>query len=508
MTSSSALRLGTRDSLLARAQSRLVQRALQNADPGLRIELVTMQTRGDRQLDVPLATVRDPDFFSAELDEALVGGAVDLCVHSLKDLPLAPRAGIVTAAIPPRENPRDVVVFRPDILALLRAGERLRIGSCSDRRVEFTAAFLRDALPRLHERPVALEFPSLRGTVEARVARLRLPREDDASLDGVVLALAGLARLWGDRDAHAQLASLLDGTRVMVLPVTECPVAPGQGALAVDCRAGDSRVREILARINHEPSARRAQRELTLLRSQPETERNAFGATTVRHPVCGTLLYTRNRRGGHLIWQPPPRPQSAQAWDGADWAGASGHRPLPRTDLGQAGALFFAHWRALPAAAKLAANARVWVSGVRSWRRFAERGIWVEGCAEDLGFDAIIDTLRSPVLRLPPLADWTAVTRSDATGSWASSGVGRAVATYAIEGPRDDEALDRIRAGIARATHFYWGSAAQFRALRPWLPRDGHHACGPGKTYTALQSSGVGELHAFPSRQEWRSWVA
>ena len=84
------LRLGTRGSLLAMAQSRLVAAALQRLHPDVAVELVTVSTRGDRNLDVPLQDVRDPDFFSAELDEALLAGDVDFCVHSLKDLPAGP----------------------------------------------------------------------------------------------------------------------------------------------------------------------------------------------------------------------------------------------------------------------------------------------------------------------------------------------------------------------------------------------------------------------------------
>ncbi|MBM4197438.1 MAG: hypothetical protein FJ197_10170 [Gammaproteobacteria bacterium] len=508
MPSRTALRLGTRDSLLARAQSRLVARALQAADPGIEIELVTIETRGDRDRATPLGNVRDPGFFSAELDDALLAGEVDFCVHSLKDLPLEPRPGIVTAAIPQREDPRDVVLFRPEVLALLRGDERLRIGSSSDRRVNAGLEFLPEALPKLGSSLPALDFPPLRGPVDDRVARLRLPRSDPRSLDGAVLALAGLARLWGDREGHARLAPLLEGTRCIVLPLSECPAAPGQGALAIDCREADTRLRRLLAEINDAPSARRALREIALLRAQPEADRGGFAATTLRHQACGTLMFTRSRAGQHLIWQQPPRPQSPRRWDGADWVHASDYRPLPRVDFGSAPALFLAHWRALVPGRTLAPTTRVWVSGVKSWRRLAARGVWVEGCADDLGFEAVRNTLLSSVLRLPPLRDWTALTRSDATETWATSGVGRVLATYSMLKPDDDDALAEIQRHVARATHFYWGSTAQYRALAQWLPPDSHHACGPGKTFSALRAAGVANLQAFPSRREWQSWLA
>lgn len=497
------LRLGTRGSVLARAQSRIVMRALQAANPGLDIDLVTIETRGDRDRTTPLSAVADPGFFSTEIDEALLGRKIDFTVHSVKDLPLAPRNGILTAAIPEREDPRDVVVFRPGITDLLRNGAEIRIGCSSERRAALTRTFLHDALPRLHEKPPQMTFPPLRGPVEQRLGRIRLPRGDERALDGVVLAIAGIARLWGDRDGHASIAPLLQDTRVMVLPLSRCPTAPGQGALAVECRSADSRIAEQLAAINDPATARRVQRELQLLAAQPEPERNGFGASTVRHERCGTLLYLRDR----LLWQRPPRPDSARAWDGSDWVRASDYRPSPRVEIGRPAALFLAHWRALAPGATLSESSRLWVSGVESWQRLALRGFWVEGCADNLGFDAIRATLATPVLRLPPLGDWTVLTRADAVASWQGTGVGRVLATYAIDAPADEDALRAIRERVRGATHFFWGSAGQYRALRAWLPPGSHHACGPGKTFLALQADGVANLTAFPSRREWRAWL-
>jgi hydroxymethylbilane synthase len=119
MSSSTSLRLGTRPSLLAIAQSRLVKTQLEELHPQLHIELVQLETRGERDQRTPLTAVADPDFFSAELDNALLHNEVDFCVHSYKDLSRERPASIVTAAIPARETPHDVVLFRTDIDAVL-----------------------------------------------------------------------------------------------------------------------------------------------------------------------------------------------------------------------------------------------------------------------------------------------------------------------------------------------------------------------------------------------------
>lgn len=512
MPARASLRLGSRGSVLALAQSRIVMRALRAADPGIDIQVVTIDTPGDRDRSAPLSAVNDPGFFSADIDTALRAGRIDFAVHSMKDLPLASRAGIRLAAIPAREDPRDVVVFRPEATDLLRAGQALRIGSSSARRALAAHAFLREALPHLHDTGPRLEHAPLRGPVEQRLQRIRMAQDAPGALDGIVLALAGLARLWGDRDGHACIAPLLRGARLMVLPLGACPTAPGQGALAVECRDDDHALAARLAAIDDPPSARRVRRELALLAAQPEAERGAFGASSIRHERCGTLLFVRGQHGTRefhrLIWKEPPRPRQARAWDGADWARASEYRPAGRLDIAAAPAVFLAHWRALPPGLSLPPTARAWVSGVASWRRLAARGQWVEGCAENLGFAAIRSTLESPVLQLPALAAWTVLTRADAIASWQGSGVGRVLASYAIEEPTGETVLHDIGQQVSTATHFYWGSGSQYRALRQWLPEGAYHACGPGKTFQSLRSAGVTNLQVFPSREEWQTWVA
>ena len=147
------LKLGTRGSLLAIAQSRLVARDIERRWPSLSIQLATRETRGDRNQKVSLKLVDDPDFFAAELDAALLDGEVDFCVHSLKDVAGERPAGLITAAIPQRENPREVILFRPDIIDRLRQGATLTIGTSSRRRTLNIGEFLPKALPQFGNPP-------------------------------------------------------------------------------------------------------------------------------------------------------------------------------------------------------------------------------------------------------------------------------------------------------------------------------------------------------------------
>ncbi len=506
------LKLGTRGSPLAIAQSRLVAAELGRLHPDLDLELVIIETRGDRDRRTPLDQIDDPDFFSAELDQALLDGRVDFCVHSAKDLSAPRPAGIYRAAIPKREDPRDVVLFRREITDLLQRGQPVRVGSSSDRRRFNVGGFLRDALPA-GGHTADLRFEPLRGSVDRRVARIAGDSGRSDALDGVVLALAGLSRLWTHAASRPTLEPLLRHARWMVLPLSSCPSAPGQGALAVECRDADERSRALLAPLHDPATQAQIDAESAAIEALDPRQRSSFGITAVVHPSLGSLMYMRGASAAdasaatqRLIWDEPPRPPAVRPWDGGSWNEQVQRRPLPLdASTTSSKAVFAAHWHALTDGLRLPADTRIWVSGTQSWFRAAARGFWVEGCADNLGFSALTQTLTSEVLGLPPLSQWTVLTRSGAEASWAGSGVHRVVATYQVEQVAAWPAP--LRDAIRDATHFFWGSAEQYRAAKELLPPHARHACGPGKTAEALRAAGVGSLDIFPSRREWQTWL-
>jgi len=214
------LRLGTRGSALALAQSGAIA-ATVIAELGTQVELVTVQTEGDRN-PAAIAQIGGTGVFVTALRDALLARQVDLAVHSFKDLPTAPAPGLVIAAVPAREDPRDVLVARDGLtLGELPAGSR--IGTGSPRR---TAQLLGLGL--------GLEVVPIRGNVDTRIGKVHA-----GELDGVVLARAGLQRL----DRAGEATEVLD-------PLTMLP-APAQGALALECREDDAELVSLLGRLDH-----------------------------------------------------------------------------------------------------------------------------------------------------------------------------------------------------------------------------------------------------------------
>jgi len=219
------VRIASRGSQLALWQTRAVEAAIRAAHPGLDVDIRVIRTTGDNVQDVPLARIGDKGLFTKELDLALLTGQADLAVHSLKDVPTRVPDGLEIVAVGRREDPRDVLIVPPGqtgSLATLPAGAR--VGTSSLRRI----AQLRAARPEL-------EAADLRGNLNTRLAKL-----DRGEYDAIILAAAGVLRLgWEER-----IAAYLD-------PAEWLP-AVGQGALGVVCRAGDERMRALLADF-HDP---------------------------------------------------------------------------------------------------------------------------------------------------------------------------------------------------------------------------------------------------------------
>ncbi|MFH1726364.1 MAG: hydroxymethylbilane synthase [Elusimicrobiota bacterium] len=254
----SRLRLGTRGSALARAQSRWVADRLREAHPGLDVELVVISTSGDRfseAMNAPVPPGRGPRaaeaeppapdgspnvkaMFVKEIESALLDGGVDLGVHSAKDLPAELPEGLVVSAYPWREDPRDVFIGGP----ACRTWRRLPAGSV------IGTASLRRRIQLGQSRP-DVTFETVRGNVDTRLRKL-----EAGGVSGLVLALAGLRRLGREAVPHEVLSPDL------LVP------APGQGALAIEARSDREDVREALRPLADERTRLEVELERAFLR--------------------------------------------------------------------------------------------------------------------------------------------------------------------------------------------------------------------------------------------------
>jgi len=239
MSQTRPLRLGTRGSQLALWQARETERLLLAAHPELAergIEIVEVKTTGDRVRDRPLAELGGKGLFAKEIEQALTDGAIDVAVHSLKDLPTELPEGLVLSAMLPREDHRDMLIAKDGApgIAALPAGAR--VGTCS----------LRRQAQLLLVRP-DLDIHPLRGNVDTRLGKVA-----DGVFDATLLAAAGLRRL-GLEKTHSPL------------PEEEMLPAVAQGTIALEIRAEDEETQRLTAAINDTAAWQRASAERACL---------------------------------------------------------------------------------------------------------------------------------------------------------------------------------------------------------------------------------------------------
>ncbi|MCG0238080.1 MAG: hydroxymethylbilane synthase [Firmicutes bacterium] len=253
------VRVATRGSLLALSQTRWVVARLEALHPGVRFAIEIYRTQGDRTqaAGIPLSQVGGKGLFTKELEEALLDGRADLAVHSLKDMPTELPPGLTLGCIPEREDPRDVVIAR-DGTPLAELPPGAVVGTSSLRRL----AQLRRLRPDLEYRPV-------RGNVDTRLRKL-----EEGQFDALVMAAAGLHRA----GFAGRITEYLD-PRVL-LP------AVGQGALALEIRAGDEEMARLLAPLHHLPTALAVRAERAFM-ARITREAQAVAGLAGAQPLAG-----------------------------------------------------------------------------------------------------------------------------------------------------------------------------------------------------------------------------
>jgi hydroxymethylbilane synthase len=231
------IKIGTRGSKLALTQANLVADKIKKEAPDVNIEICVIKTSGDIMQDISLLKIGGKGVFVKEIEDALLSGAIDLAVHSMKDVPTQTPPGLVFAAVLPREDVRDILVSKgARKIEQMRKGAK--IGTGSMRRSAQLLAMLPD-----------LEIVSLRGNLDTRLKKI-----DTENLDGVIVAAAGVKRMG--------LAEKI----TQYLPVEMMLPAVGQGALGLEIRADDNRLQKLLTKINHVPTHTEVTAERAFLR--------------------------------------------------------------------------------------------------------------------------------------------------------------------------------------------------------------------------------------------------
>jgi len=487
--------IASRRSELARIQAYQVGDALRFAAPLIEISYSFHESLGDRNQNDPLWQMPEKGVFTQDFREGLLRGDFDLVVHSWKDLAIEGDPETEIAATLPRADARDLLLVRADRWPEVERTGVISILTSSPRRSYNLASFLPTALPaELRE----LNFVDVRGNVPTRVKKLF-----QLDVDGLVVAKAAIDRLLAARQGEfaatqAELRSALSHCRWMVLPLSANPSAPGQGALAIEITRRRAELRELLAPVNCAETFAAVTREREILRGYGGGCHQKIGVSVLRRSF-GEITFLRGvtddgrTLDDRSLQSSKPRPSKIpkeQLWplrsSDADWF------TRKRILAGPAkltSALWIAKADALPNDWPVGPQQIVWASGVQTWKRLRQRGVWVNGCAESLGEDepASIETLVGEEL------DWQKLTHADgyADGAMAT------VATYRLA-PKNGHL------NLEGKTHFFWKSGSSFEhalSVNPWIKKM-THSCGPGNTQRILARNGI-EPFVFLDHAQW-----
>ena len=476
--------IASRRSDLARIQAYQVGDALKNAHPQIEINYSFHESLGDRNQNDPLWQMPEKGVFTRDFREGLLKGDFDLVVHSWKDLAIEADPETEIAATLPRADPRDLLLVREDRWPEVERAGVLSILTSSPRRSYNLESFLREALPaKLHD----LNFVNVRGNVPTRVRKLF-----ESDVDGLVVAKAALDRLLEAKQSEfaatqTELRRALSQCRWMVLPLRENPSAPAQGALAIEIVRSRADLRELVAPLNCADTFTAVIHERKILRGYGGGCHQKIGASVLRRPF-GEITFLRGLTDSGQVLddcslsssQPrPPKIAREQLWPlssaDADWFS---RERVPARPAELTSALWIAKADALPDDWRPSSAQIVWAGGVQTWKRLAQRGVWVHGCAESLGEQEPqnIETLSGSSLK------WLKLTHA----SGYDEGTLSTLATYRLV-PKNGYVE------LKGKTYFFWKSGSSFEhalSLNPWI-KEMTHFCGPGNTQRILERNGM-----------------
>lgn len=500
------------------AQSELVAWELEKKT-GHKFKLKTFTTQGDLQTDKALWQLEGKDFFTKELDHALLKGEVDLVVHSYKDLGSERPIGIKLAAITERRYPFDILLMRKEVVKKLTNVQKLNIGTSSPRRITNTQSHLSSLLPVGEKTEVVTS--TLRGNVNTRIKKLK-----EGQFDGIILAFAGLERLASNPNTKTELADLLNGLDFMVLPISVLPASASQGALAIECqnqRDDDGELEKALKSIEHPSTVEEVRLERKTFNSYGGGCHLAVGVT-VKKLEEGLLEVVRGVHEGESIQslhfhrneslpKPPGEkffigmPQEKNASDSIfvfDKLITKTPIKNERSTAEIGSNLFFTSKYCLKELENnFTPNCFLWSAGVKGHQLLNRQGYWVHGSADSKGHEEIKNFKDSNLIKiLTKDLNWKVLTHKES-----ESGLGEIIPSYSREINPDFSSLENE---LREIRCFFWTSYPQFEIYRTKFPfiadSQNLHCCGLGNTYKKFQSQKV-PVFPFFSINDYKGWI-
>ncbi len=495
-------KIGTRGSLLALTQCNQVKDELERLT-GDKFELEVIKTQGDLITNAPLWQLDGKDFFTKELDDALLSGRVDLVVHSYKDLGSVRPEGITLAAVTKRTYANDILLIKNSTIAGLKEKKELIVGTSSPRRMVNLENHLAGFLPLGSHLKVTPKV--LRGNVNTRIEKLR-----NDEYDAIVLALPGIERLALTESSRTELTRLLNGMNFMILPESAFPSSAAQGALGIECaktRSDNGELFKKLKMMEDQTTVEEVSRERKAFNEYGGGCHLAVGINVKKlgpyfiHHHRGVLnnetvkLATlEGRELPHFFVAP-------KYFSGLPADDELVTKLSLNVDLKNAEHIYVTTKHCLdsmPATVK-----SVWAAGTKTMKELAAKGYWVNGTSDSLGDDELrkLRAGRAISLMVDTNAPLTVLSNDLATSTL---GEVKACYTRSIAQSTSKEFDEKINTTDV----FYWTSFFQYQAYVAKYPQilNRVHVCGLGKTYDHFKERNINIL-PMSSMEEFKTWI-
>lgn len=494
-------KIGTRGSLLAVTQSTLMKNELERIS-GETFELVLIKTQGDEITNKPLWQLEGKDFFTKELDEALLNGVVDLVIHSYKDLGSVRPEGIKLAAVTERKFAHDILLIMQETIQKLPDWEgEFIVGTSSPRRITNLTKSLRDFIPHLKVKNWPVRCETLRGNVNTRIKKLR-----DGEYHAITLALAGLERLSQTHKSAEELSGLLKKMNYLVLPQSTFPSAASQGALGIETREDrddGGKLLKILSQLTHERTAEEVLRERKAFKE--------YGGGC--HLAVGIHVKKIENLFLHVHAGEVDEKKIEKKWlEGITIPTITKKKLFVGLPKGtRAGIVYDEYLEKVPEKRMLELEKKhvfvtsryclpslqssikgragsLWAAGTKTASIMTEAGYWINGTSDSLGTQDLLELKNSQAIRMmnPDLRDdWLTLSHDDGKND-----LGAVIGCY----KRTPKAIDpNYENQLREVGACLWTSFPEYQFFLKAFPflKDAQHFCGLGKTWNEFRNNGV-----------------
>lgn len=495
-------KIACRGSWLSMAQAEIFKKKVLNKFPDVTVEFIIKETAGDKNQTTPLHLVEGADFFTKEIQDCIYNGEADFAVHSMKDVSSDQFFSKSKYAVIEREDLRDVVIFNATVLDKIKANIPIVIGTSSPRRAEMAIAFLKKALPKFENDTIEVKSEPIRGNVDTRLRKL-----NENEFDGIVLAVAGLNRLLDYLPAKETVSTYLLGKKIMLLPLFECPPAPGQGAIVAETSAENVDAISILDAFKDVELTRIISKERKEAKKLGYGCSQRFGVFSLQNKnvsfTYSSGVNAKEESFSNWIIDSPISMNTKNLFSSTDFMkDFFRSTPIEKLTLDEnVKDVFISSHKAIHDAhlVKYLSNKKVWAAGTKSWIEIAKLGVWVHGCADGLGL-AFLENYFTGHLYQISKEDMLILTNNISKLHWQSQDW-NAVGTYEI----DAMLSENLIAKVVAADVVFWTSYQQYCSCKKYLKWNVVHACPSGKTACMLQSEGIKPV-IFPTIKSFIEW--